>query len=147
MVSIFGKTLIDHIGNFSLAAAPTIVITTGKKILEHTDTMPSENTTYDYLVKGGFHLTLATLTAGIMLVEGFPDNNQFFGDVFMSIAAITAAVFATKETLHRFRVGRSRNVYSRPDPMFRLKNIPTSVDHHKYLNKIPTSVDRLFSSK
>ncbi len=147
MTELFGKTLIDHIGNFGLAAAPTIVITAGKKVLEHADTMPGETTAYDFLVKGGFHLTLATLAAGIMLVEGFPDNNQFFGDVLMSVAAITTAVFATEETLHRFRVGRSRNVYSKPDPMFRLKDIPTKIDSHNYLSKTATSVDQLFSAK
>lgn len=147
MVSIFGKTLIDHIGNFGLAAAPTIVVTAGKKILEHTDTMPSETTIYDHLVKHGYHLTIAGLMASIMLVEGFPDNNHLIKDLLMSGVGIAMAISATEETLHRFRVGKSRNVYSRPDPMFRLKNIPTSVDHHKYLNKIPTSVDKLFSSK
>lgn len=147
MTELFGKTLIDHIGNFGLAAAPTIVITAGKKILEHVDTIPEETTIYDHLVKHGYNLTIAAVIATITLVEGFPDNNHLVKDLLMSAFGIATAIFATEETLHRFRVGRSRNVYSKPDPMFRLKDIPTKIDSHNYLSKTATSVNQLFSAK
>lgn len=120
----------SHLGNFGFAAAATIPLSAGKKVLERLN-LRGETQLGSSILEFGYRLGLAGLFALIIASESFPDNPEFLGDVATSFAGIVSAKLVTEEVVSRFFLGRNRD-------------LPQKLDKLGYLDDVATNPDELF---
>ena len=144
-----GPFVARHIGNFELAAAMSIVITAGKKVLNRSRVIAGKDTTYDRLVHHGSLLAFAGALAMVSLIEGYPHNTEFVGDMSVTILAMLAGFGVTDEVMRRLRQYRDRDIRPHANGLHFLASTPASLDdafsaQPDMFHSLASSADQLF---
>ncbi len=136
---MLGHSLTESTGNVIFAAAASIVLTTLVKILQYNHPHSSPESHLDDYYR---HLqigVIALLVAGVCVIEGFTDNNQFIQDNLARLGGIGAGVGITSELAHRLRLFRQQNVRE-PGQVDRLFPDPVPT----LFARVGTSADQIF---
>ncbi len=123
---------IKYIGNFGYSAAMAIMATGILRLARHADTIKGEADFSDHLVGILARVAPAGILALVLTVEGFSGNNHFIGDMTTTIMGIETGKAVSQEALHRVGFGRRHSIRNKVDPLFPLKEIPTSLPQWQY---------------
>lgn len=140
----------SHSGNFELAAAMSIIITAGKKILTRSQIVPGSDNSYDRLVHHGSLVAFAGALALVALIEGYPQNTEFVEDMSVTVLAMLTGFGVTNEVMHRLRQSRDQLIRPHAKGLHFLASTPTSLDEifstqPDLFHSTATSADQLFA--